>query len=91
MGPKIHDIKAKHVTINITPFGFYHYGKEFFDAAVGFKQSTKYSPVSYYLYCHSIELFLKAFLLVKGVSKKELKNSKNYGHNLEKILKKQES
>jgi len=88
MKPKTHLLKGKAVFIDITPFGFYHYGKEFFDAALGIKQSTKYSPVPYYLYCHSIELFLKSFLLVKGVTKKELKDTKNYGHNLEKILKK---
>ena len=81
-------LKPEPVTTNITPFGFFHYGKEFLDATKGFVEPLDYSPVPYYLYCHSIELFLKAFLLVKGVDKKDLKDMKEYGHDLEKILKK---
>jgi hypothetical protein len=88
MKPKTYTIKAKPVFINISPFGFFHYGKEFLDVTKGVEQSTGYSPVPYFLYCRSIELFLKAFLLVKGVTKKDLKSMKNYGHDLEKILKK---
>ena len=41
------------------------------------------------MYCHSIELVLKAFLLVKGVSKQELKENP-LGHNLETLLQRAE-
>ncbi|MEN8264934.1 MAG: hypothetical protein ABFR82_15895 [Nitrospirota bacterium] len=84
MKPKNIVIKAEPIAVHISPFGFFHYGKNFFDVAKGFKQSSYYSPVPYFLYCHSIELILKAFLIGKGVSKKDLK--KLYGHDLEKIL-----
>jgi len=80
-------IKADPIHVHISPYGLFYYGKEFFNAAKGVVQSTKYSPVPYYLYCHSIELLLKSFLLVEGVPKKELKKQKLYGHDLEKILK----
>lgn len=88
MKPKNVVIKAEPGIINISPFGFFHYGKEFFDTAKGFKQSAHFSPVPYFLYCHSIELALKAFLLVKGVPKKDLPKQNLYGHDLEKILEK---
>ena len=88
MKPKNVVIKAEPGIINISPFGFFHYGKEFFDTAKGFKQSAHFSPVPYFLYCHSIELVLKAFLLVKGVPKKDLPKRNLYGHDLEKILEK---
>jgi SOS response regulatory protein OraA/RecX len=44
--------------------------------------------VPYFLYCRSIELVLKAFLLVKGVPKKDLPKRNLYGHDLGKILEK---
>jgi hypothetical protein len=88
MKPKNLVIKAEPGIIHISPFGFFHYGKEFLDAAKGFKQSAYYSPAPYFLYCRSIELFLKAFLLAKGVPKKHLPKRNLYWHDLEKILKK---
>jgi len=60
-------IKAEPGHLHISPFGFFHYGKEFFDAAKGFKHPAHYSPVPYFLYCRSIELVLKAFLLGRRV------------------------
>lgn len=87
MKPKNVVIRPKTATSYITPFGFFHYGKEFLDATKGLKQSARYSPVPYFLYCRSIELVLKAFLLGKRVSKKDLPK-KNLWHDLEKIVKK---
>ena len=84
MKPKNVLTKAEPITLSISPFGFFHYGKDFFDVAKGFKQSTYYSPVPYFLYCHSIELILKAFLIGNGIPKKDLR--KLYGHDLEKVL-----
>ncbi len=84
MPPTNITIKASPFVMNITPYGFFYYGKEFFNTAKAYNKSDNYSPVPYYLYCHAIELFLKAFLLSKGVSIKDLKN--HYGHFIDKIL-----
>src|SRR5689334_11988578 len=42
-------------------------------------------PVVYYLVGHSIELSLKSFLMLRGVTKTELQRT--YSHDLEKIVK----
>jgi hypothetical protein len=47
-------------------------------AAVG-----SYSPVPYFLYCRSLELVLKAYLLARGVSKGNLNK---FGHDLLKLV-----
>jgi len=73
--------------MNVSPYGFFHYGSDFFHTAKESKQ-TIFSPVPYYLYCHAIELLLKAFLLAKGVPKEDLPKRDQYGHDLEKTLKK---
>jgi len=82
-------INAEPFEINISPLGFHQYSNEFLKAGQGFKDGGKFSPVPYYLYCRSIELSLKSFLLSKGVSKEILK--KKLGHNLEKIINEAES
>ena len=43
--------------------------------------------MKYYLVCHSIELSLKAYLLLNGVSKNDIRK-KSLGHNLSNILNK---
>jgi hypothetical protein len=88
MNPKDMIIKADPIKVNISPYGFFHNGKEFFDTAKTFNQTAHFSPIPYYLFCHAIELLLKAFLLANGISKKDLPKRDIYGHNLEKILKK---
>ncbi len=87
MNPKDTTIKADPIRANISPYGFFYYGREFFDTAKTFKHSAHFSPVPYYLFCHAIELLLKAFLLANGISKKDLPKRNIYGHNLERILK----
>ena len=82
-------IKAEPIVLNISPLGFHRYSNEFLKAAQDFKGEDRFSPVPYYLYCRSIELCLKSFLLAKGVSKVTLK--KKLGHNLEKNINKAES
>lgn len=86
--PKDIIIKADPIKINISPYGFFYYGKEYFDIAKTVNQLDHFSPLPYYLFCHAIELLLKAFLLANGISKKDLPNRDRYGHDLEKILKK---
>jgi hypothetical protein len=89
-------IKSEHIgvvlepiKVRIGPLGFHGYASEFLLAAKAFKSPNKFSPVPYFLYCKSIELALKAYLLTKGVPLKKLK--KRLGHNLIKILQKAKS
>lgn len=82
---KGHVIQINPVYIFITPLGFHTYATDFLTAARDLKPSDHFSPVPYYLYCRSIELSLKSFLLGKGVTKRILKEK--LGHDLMKILK----
>jgi hypothetical protein len=73
--------------VNISPIGFHHYASEF---AASARQAQAglggaFSPVPYYLYCRSLELVLKAFLLAKGVPKDDLK-LRSLNHDLSRIL-----
>lgn len=74
-------------TGNISPIGFHRYACEFAkyarEAHAGL--GGEFSPVAYYLYCRSLELVLKAFLLAKGVAQDDLKE-RSLGHNLSKVL-----
>jgi hypothetical protein len=81
-------MKAEVGTYFISPYGFHRHGSEFVAAARAVDFESKFSPVPYYLYCHGIELLLKAFLLVRGVPKPYLK--KKFGHNLEAALRQAE-
>jgi hypothetical protein len=68
-----------------TPLGFHRFACDFGAWAERShdEASEHYSPVPYYLYCRSIELFLKAFLLAKGLSKQQVAK---LGHNLVALL-----
>lgn len=79
-------IKAEPIVVRISPLGFHQYASEFLHAARSVGVGSSFSPVPYYLYCRSLELVLKAFLLTKNVSAQELKNRKNLGHDLVKAL-----
>ena len=78
-------IKAKTLHANLTSSLFTKDAKDDFWAAQFFNNKKYFSPVPYYLYCRSIELSLKAFLLHNGKKLSELKK-KPYGHNLKNIL-----
>ena len=73
------------IVLRLSPLGFHRYASEFFDVANSIKAQELFSPVPYYLHCHSLELILKAFLLTKNVPMDDLKSQK-LGHNLTKIL-----
>ena len=70
-----------------TPYGMWRYGNDFRKAALAV--SSHYNDRAfmpyYFLLGQSIELSLKAFLLGRGVSLKELR-SKKYGHDLKALL-----
>ena len=72
--------------INLSPLGFFRYAKEFYSASESYKPGDGFSPVRYYLYCHSLELLFKVYLLTHGVTKDQLRY--RFGHNLSKVLRK---
>jgi hypothetical protein len=66
---------------------YYHFcGSEFLSAEGSYEPPGRYSPVPYYLVCHSIEVLLKAHLLCEGISEKEFMYQTRFGHDLEKGL-----
>ena len=75
-----------------TPIGLLRYASEYLDAAIIVDDAEGEKPgyeifapvVVQYLIGHSIELSLKAFLLARGISLKELRVK--YGHQLRELL-----
>ncbi|MEM0950070.1 MAG: hypothetical protein AAGK37_21935 [Pseudomonadota bacterium] len=70
-----------------SPIGTFNYAHSFFGAAKALdrlewedRETHSDSPIEF-LYWHSIELFLKAYLVTDGMSPSELRQRK-YGHNL---------
>jgi hypothetical protein len=78
-------LKAEPARIHLTPFGFLRYARHFLTAAQALPADPKFSPVPYYLLCHSIELALKAFVMASGKPLDFVKNQ--LGHDLQKALK----
>jgi len=77
-------------------FGLWQRSKEFLEAALKVSSAPKseiaelkstISFPAYFLVSHSIELSLKAFLYGRGIPLKDLKKLRNFGHDLEKLLK----
>jgi hypothetical protein len=61
-----------------------HYAGDFLAAAREFKPpENRFSPVPYYLICHSIELSLKSFLFTAGYNKA---GRRKLNHDLEKAF-----
>ena len=83
-GDVVIEVPTAH--LDIGPFGFYRYADDYGQAANAIIPGTSFSPVPYYLYCRSLELGLKAYLLTKGLSQRKLKY--RFGHNLTKLLNK---
>jgi hypothetical protein len=48
-------------------------------------QTVEYGLPVRHLYCHAIELYLKAWLLADGMPKTKLRNQRTYGHRLQKL------
>jgi hypothetical protein len=65
---KSYVLKAEAGKIKFSPFGFQYYASEFLNTARAHPARERFTPVPYYLYCRSLELSLKAFLLLKGKS-----------------------
>ena len=80
-----HTLKAENIEIRVDGYWLRHYATDFLSAAKSFKTpENRFSPIPYYLICHSIELSLKSFLFTVGFKKKE---RRKLNHDLEKILK----
>ncbi len=71
-------IQLEPVTVRLAPSGYHHYAAEFLDAARHVPRRPGIAPVPYYLYCHSVELALKALLLAKGASVRDVKVNPSY-------------
>lgn len=76
--PKTQVIEVRTAHLFVSPLGFHFYASEFLDAARSAKRPEHFSPVPYYLYCRSIELSLKSFLLCKGVPKDDLRAGRSW-------------
>jgi HEPN domain-containing protein len=71
-----------------TPLGLFNYGRSYWQSAVllhqlGAKVSHPDAPVTL-LMAHAVELYLKAFLRLRGLSAQEVKHS--FGHDFEKLI-----
>jgi hypothetical protein len=75
-------ISVPSITVNITPFGFQFYAKDFFEAYTKHKSSQKYSPARLFLLTHSIELAAKSLHLAQG---RCLADILRLGHDLEAV------
>lgn len=77
--------------VKMRPLLFHRYADEF--RLAGLDMKSDFTPVQCFLYCKSIELSLKAFLLTKGVTIEVLRSRKQtgIGHDLEKALREAES
>ena len=78
--------KLHSAYVSLRPSMFHALAREFMWAAESFEMTDPFSPVHYFLYCRSVELSLKAFLLGKEVPISRLKSRKWVGHDLERAL-----
>jgi hypothetical protein len=81
------------IMVTVSPFGMCDYASQYLAAGIDCKTEKLFSPVPYFLVCHSIELLLKAFILATRVKQPPhligpilewLK--KDVGHNLKRVL-----
>lgn len=77
-------LQPANVVAHVDGHWLRRYAEDFLAAAQAFQAPTnRFSPVRYYLICHSIELALKAFLFTAGYKKKD---RKKLNHDLVKAL-----
>jgi hypothetical protein len=77
-------LTGSNITVRVDGYWLRHYAGDFLAAAKQFAPPVnRFSPVPYYLICHSIELSLKAFLFTVGHNKEK---RKKLNHDLEKAL-----
>jgi len=83
------EARKHNAFVRMRPLLFHRYADEFREAASD--MTSDFTPVQCFLYCKSIELSEKAFLLAKGVSMSKLRSRKWVGHDLEAALREAES
>lgn len=77
-------LQVSNVVVRVDAHWLRNYAADFLAAAEAFQAPEhRFSPVRYYLICHSIELALKAFLFTAGYKKKD---RKRLNHDLVKAL-----
>jgi hypothetical protein len=86
----VYSIKLPTIKFNLSCYASGKWAEHFFLAEQHFPKDIGFSPVPYFLNCQSLELGLKAFLLLRGTTKEDLKR-KPFGHNLESLLAKAKS
>jgi hypothetical protein len=87
---KPHVVRGREAYTCFMPLGFHILASEFLEAAGDIQVRGDFSLVQGFLYCRSIELSLKAFLLAKSVPVSRLKGRKGIGHDLDRGLKEAE-
>lgn len=77
-------LQPSNVVAHVDGHWLRRYAEDFLAAARAFQApKNRFSPVRYYLICHSIELALKAFLFTAGYKKKD---RRKLNHDLVKAL-----
>jgi len=77
-------LKVDDPVVHVDAYWLWRYAGDFLAAAEAFTlPESRFSPVSYYLLGHSIELSLKAFLFPAGFKSSD---RKNLNHDLERAL-----
>ncbi|WP_430414328.1 hypothetical protein [Parasphingorhabdus sp.] len=71
-----------------TPLGLFHYAQSYAKSAVKLAEvevdvTHPDAPIRF-LFSHAIELYLKSYLLTKGMTVNDLRN--NYGHKISKLF-----
>jgi hypothetical protein len=78
-------LQVQDIEVDVSGYWLRLYAIDFLSAAQAFEMpKNRFSPVRYYLICHSIELSLKSFLFSTAGFKK--KDRKKLNHDLEKAL-----
>src|SRR5262245_7125843 len=74
------------VHANLTCYGFHVWAEDFLAASKAYVAIARQgSLVAHFLCCQSLELSLKAFLSLKGASRRTLAR-KPFGHNLDRLF-----
>jgi hypothetical protein len=88
LNTKIENISIVGIPARMGPITLFMYADSFLNAAQALPSPVfPFEPARPYLVCHAVELGLKAFLSLRGVTMLELAEG-SYGHNLMTILQK---
>ena len=83
---EVERINVLGAVARIGPVGMWMYADAYASSAKSLPESSApFEPVRYFLACHSIELSLKAYLSLTGVTMLELSEG-SFGHNLQSVL-----